>query len=121
MFTMPWNRLIGGTAVQSGDGTYVYVALGRRIVFRHPDASDLEDYFYSADGHDIEDHFCNGITDQYVWGLGGPNELILRDASGFEDNTGYGNNLGKPESGLSQRIFAEQDAQRKYHRAGRLP
>jgi RHS repeat-associated protein len=99
-----WNRLIGGSQLSHD---YAYDALGRRVAFGMDNIEDRNDYYYSSDGHNIEDHYCNGLTAQYVWGLGGPNELVLRD-SNLTTNTG-GLNLGTSDSGLTQRLYAEQD------------
>ena len=53
--------------------------------------SGRSDFYFSADGHEIEDHnnYCSGdglsITEQYVWGGGGPNSIILRDKESRHD------------------------------------
>ena len=105
-----WNRLI----TENSSAPFAYDALGQRIGQKLDGSSGRSDYYYSADGHEIEDHsnYCSGdglsITDQYVWGLGGPNELILRDS--IDTTNTDGAELGTATSGLACRLYVEQDA-----------
>src|SRR5579862_5949839 len=102
-----WNRLVTGSQFTDGE-KYEYDALGQRVADDYTHIETRSDFYYSADGHNIEDHLCNTITDQYVWVLDGPNELILRDQTETTNTGGY--NLGEASSGLGLRYYVEQDA-----------
>jgi RHS repeat-associated protein len=67
--------------------------------------STTTDIYFDTAGRDIEERVGGTVTRQYVWGLGGPDLLVLRD-----DNGGSGHNYGTATSGLSRRIFVQQDA-----------
>ena len=103
-----WNRLVTGSQLSSKK--YSYDAMGRRIGFDLAGSPTTNvDYYYSADGHDIEDRLAGSVIDQYVWSLSGPNNLILRDSS-LTSNTDDAS-LGTATSGLSQRLYVEQDVE----------
>ena len=102
-----WNRLVTGSQLSSKK--YSYDAMGRRIGFDLAGSPTTnEDYYYSADVHEIDDRLGGSVTDQYVWSLSGPNDLVLRD-SNLTSNTDDAD-LGTATSGLSQRLYVEQDA-----------
>jgi YD repeat-containing protein len=81
--------------------TYRYDAFGRRI-------SDTgTQLYYDAAGNVIEERNSTSspaATVQYVWSPIGGNTLVLRDRALYT-----GGNLGKPGSGLIERIYTIQD------------
>jgi RHS repeat-associated protein len=74
-------------------------------------SSPTETFYYTNQWQVIQDDLQSSptstpvIQDQYVWGEAYVNELVLRDT-----NTGATGNLGVTGSGLSQRLYALQDA-----------
>ena len=76
-----WNQLVtvknGSTTVAS----YTYDALGRRIT--ETDGSTTNHLYYSPQWQVIEERqngtAATDVTDQYVWGAGDVDELVLRD------------------------------------------
>jgi RHS repeat-associated protein len=83
-----WNRLV---AVQDGPTTYRYDydALGRRIEKHRLAGGQVQEsrrFLYSADWQVLEEHVRSTATGgiykpacEYVWGVRGPDDLILRD------------------------------------------
>ena len=70
-----WNRLVTGSQLSSK--TYSYDALGRRIGFDLAGSPTTNvDYYYSSDGHDIEERLGGSVTAQYVWSLSGPKTIL---------------------------------------------
>ena len=98
-----WNRPV--TAKQNGSVVYSYGYMANLNMGASTDTNNFTttDFYYSADGHEIEDRQGNAITAQYVWGLGATQNLVLRD-----DNSVSGS-LGKTSSGLGERIFVQHD------------
>ena len=88
----------GGTTIAS----YVYDADGNRI--QQTESSTTTDFYFSSAGQDLEDRQGSTVVDQYVWGIGYVNDLVLRD-----DNSSSGS-YGKSSSGLGRRLFVQQDA-----------
>jgi RHS repeat-associated protein len=95
-----WNRLVaaknGGTTVAA----YAYDALGRRVSETYSGTSTTNHLYYSSAWQDIEER-QNGtgstnVSQQYVWGLGGVDSLVLRDS--------YSGGV------RTQRLYAQQDA-----------
>ena len=98
-----WNRVV---KVENSSGsvleTYTYDAFGRRIT-ETPSAQTTKDLYFDG-SKVIEEQQSGTTTNQYVWGLGYVNSLVLRD-----DNSSSGS-YGKSNSGLGRRLFVEQDA-----------
>ena len=98
-----WNRVV---KVENSTGgvleTYTYDAFGRRIT-ETPNGQTTKDLYFDA-SKVIEEQQAGTTTNQYVWGLGYVNSLVLRD-----DNSS-GGNYGKTGSGLGRRLFVQQDA-----------
>ena len=99
-----WNRL---KQVKNSSGTvlvtYNYDALGRRIV-EAVNGGNTTDLYFDTTGHVIEERQGSTVTRQYVWGLGAPDQLVLRD-----DNIAGTHNYGRTSGGLTERIFVQQD------------
>ena len=98
-----WNRVV---KVENSSGgvleTYTYDAFGRRIT-ETPNGQTTKDLYFDG-SKVIEEQQAGTTTNQYVWGLGYVNSLVLRD-----DNSS-GGNYGKTGSGLGRRLFVQQDA-----------
>jgi RHS repeat-associated protein len=99
-----WNRWVG-----DGSNSTNYLANGFLAGSTDSDGATIDTY-YSADWQVLEDqlhHFGGGLfstKDQYIWGAGSLDNLVLRD-----DNSSSGN-LGVSGSFLGERLYAEQDA-----------
>ena len=94
-----WNRLV---TVKSGSTTlasYAYDALSRRIT--ETTGSTVDQIYYSPDWQVVEERrggtSASNLSQQYVWGAGYVDQLILRDS--YTSGT------------LSQRLYVQQDAQ----------
>ena len=99
-----WNRIVKvENSSSSVLETYTYDAMGRRIT-ETPTGQTTKDLYFNTDGNVIEEQQAGTTTNQYVWGLGYQNSLVLRD-----DNSTSGN-YGKTGSGLGRRTFVQQDA-----------
>lgn len=98
-----WNRPV--TVKQNGSVVYSYAYMANLNMGASTDTNNFTttDFYYSADGREIEDRQGSAVTTQYVWGLGPIQNLVLRD-----DNSVSGS-LGKTGSGLGERIFAQHD------------
>jgi RHS repeat-associated protein len=76
-----WNRLIqikNGSTVLA---TYSYDAEGRRVL--ETDGSNpTRDIYFNSGWQVVEEDVSGSVKDQYVWGLNGSDELVMRDASG---------------------------------------
>jgi RHS repeat-associated protein len=97
-----WNRQVaaksGGTTLVS----YTYDAASNRIT--RTASSTTTDYLLTSAGQVIEGRQGSTVSNQYVWGLGYMNDLVLRD-----DNSTSGS-YGKSSSGLGRRIYVQQDS-----------
>ena len=97
-----WNQLV---AVKNSSDTtiagYTYNAAGERVTETH--GLTTTDIYFSGSWQEIEDRIGSTVTAQYVWGLTGINDLLLRD-----DNSVSGN-LGITGSGLGERLYAQKD------------
>lgn len=99
-----WNRIVKvENSSSSVLETYTYDAFGRRIT-ETPTGQTTKDLYFNSNGNVIEEQQAGTTTNQYVWGLGYQNDLVLRD-----DNSTSGN-YGKTGSGLGRRAFVQQDA-----------
>jgi hypothetical protein len=108
-----WNRLI--KLEQSGFAleTRSYYATGEMSSDTDNCQSVTTQSYYSMDWQAVEDDTRTGsgfppppfvVANQYVWGLGYVDDLVLRD-----DNSTTGS-LGVTASHLGRRIFSQQDA-----------
>ena len=98
-----WNRPV--TAKENGSVVYSYGYMANLNMGASTDTNNFTttDFYYSADGHELEDRNGITVTAQYVWGLGATQNLVLRD-----DNSLSGS-FGKTGSGLGERIFVQHD------------
>ena len=97
-----WNRLAqikNGTTVIAN---YKYDANGDRVQETHGSATT--DVYFDVSKQALEERQGSTVIDQYVWGAGHSNNLVLRD-----DNSA-GGNIGLTGSGLGRRIYVQQDA-----------
>jgi RHS repeat-associated protein len=101
-----WNRQVTVKATNNTTvlETFVYGAASHPIVENNGSGND--NWYYSAQGQVIEETYST-TYDQFVWGLGYVNELILRDRNADGASTG---GLGKTGSGLEERIYSQYDA-----------
>ncbi len=121
----PWNRLVEVTDGQTVVGKYEYDALNRRVK-KHLDSQSPESpngidtyvhYFYNRRWQVLETRDTDTETAgaetllakyQHVWSARYIDAPILRDADADDDSqTG---NLGKPASGLEERLYYVGDA-----------
>ena len=98
-----WNQIVSvkDASTNSILESYSNDALGRRIT--DTIGSTTTDSFFNG-GNVIEERQGSTVTNQYVWGVGYNNILVLRD-----DNSTSGS-LGKTSSGLGRRIYVQWDA-----------
>jgi RHS repeat-associated protein/uncharacterized delta-60 repeat protein len=99
-----WNRLAGfdnnndGDSLDSADVTYSADALGRRIARGpHTTSATPTDLYYSSDWQVLEERAGGFLANQYVWGLGYVDSLVLRDspATIFADTSFDGDGVKK--------------------------
>ena len=98
-----WNRPVTVEESSSVVYSFSYMAVSTMASSTDTNNFTTTDFYYSADGHEIEDRQGSAVTAQYVWGLGAIQNLVLRD-----DNSVSGS-LGKTGSGLGERIFVQHD------------
>jgi len=103
-----WNRMIYTSSGFGGDGYFTYDAQGRRTY----ESAYGEERYYDAAGQEIQDGVDGYgsspvIIAQYVWGLGYVNDMVLRDDSFVNFESG---NLGITGSELNRRTYVQQDA-----------
>ena len=98
-----WNRM---TSAAGGFHLYAYDAINRRPALTIC-GSQITDSYYTTDWQVLEEDSRAGgtVQNQYVWGLGYIDDLVLRD-----DNSITGLNYGTATSGLGRRLYAQQDA-----------
>ena len=89
----------------SGGEVFAYDADGRRSALTIR-SNTITDTYYSIDWQVLQENSrsTGAVLDQYVWGLGYVDDLVLRD-----DNSTSGS-YGKSGSGLGRRVYAQQDA-----------
>jgi RHS repeat-associated protein len=95
-----WNRLVQLASAGSTVAIYQYDGLGRRAVKQRYSGgvlSETRQLFYSAGWQVLEERTSTTAERQFVWGLRGPDDLVLRD----RDTTGNGT--------LNERLYALQD------------
>lgn len=102
-----WNRLVavknGGTTLTS----YSFDAAGNRIT---EGAGTPTDLYFSSAGQVLEERQTSTVTNQYVWGLGYVNDLVLRDhltTAGGLDNSF--NSTGKVTTSVGTGAVAYSD------------
>ena len=97
-----WNRLVRMHTIFSNVAIFTYDANGNRIT--NVASSTTTQLYNSSAGQALEERRSGTVVDQYVWGLMGVNQPVLRD-----DRATSGS-LGKSSSGLGRRFYAQQDA-----------
>jgi RHS repeat-associated protein len=100
-----WNQLV---SVYDTNGTTRLLTVAddateRMIKYDNGSAGDL----YYSGTQLIESRYA-AVYNQYVWGMGYVNDVLVRDRNG-DSNTGTGS-LGEGNSGLEERVYAQQDA-----------
>ena len=102
-----WNRQVTVKATNNTTvlETFVYGAPAHPLVENNGSGNDH--WYYSAQGQVIEETYTT-TYDQYIWGLGYVNELVLRDRNA--DGSAASGGLGKTGSGLEERIYSQYDA-----------
>jgi RHS repeat-associated protein len=101
-----WNHPVqiknsGGTTIE----TFSNNATGH-VIIENNGAGD-DHWYYSDQGQVVEEKYSSSY-DQFVWGLGYINNLILRDRNA--DGNGATGDLGLTGSGLEERYYAQHDA-----------
>jgi RHS repeat-associated protein len=101
-----WNHPVqiknsGGTTIE----TFSNDATGH-VIIENNGAGD-DHWYYSDTGQVVEEKYSSSY-DQFVWGLGYINDLILRDRNA--DGNGATGDLGLTGSGLEERYYAQHDA-----------
>ena len=92
-----WNKLVAVKSAGTTVAAYAYDALSRRVTESY--GATTNHLYYSSAWQVIEERqngtAVSNLTYQYVWGLGGVNQLVLRD--GFSSGA------------FSQRLYAHWD------------
>jgi RHS repeat-associated protein len=95
-----WDRLVTAKNGATTVAAYAYDALGRRVSETYSGTSTTNHLYYSSAWQDIEERLngtgSSNVSQQYVWGLGGVDSLVLRDS--------YSGGV------KTQRLYAQQDA-----------
>ena len=97
-----WNRLVRMHTSLSTVAIFTYDANGNRIT--NVASSTTTQLYNSLAGQSLEERRSGTVFQQYVWGLMGVNQLVLRD------DASTGGSLGISGSGLSRRLYGQQDA-----------
>ena len=74
-----WNRLVQVKSGSTVVATYGYDALNRRVT--QVTALGSFDYYYSKDWQILQENSSGTLLNQFVWGLRGVDDVILRDAT----------------------------------------
>jgi len=98
-----WNRLVSVSSGTTVLANYSHDGAGRRI--SETEGGTTTDLYYSNQWQVLEERQSGVTTAQYVWGPFYVNQIILRDSN----LTSVGE-LGVTGSGLSLRVFLQQDA-----------
>lgn len=94
-----WNRLVQVKDSSNNVlSSYGYDAAGRRI--QEASGGVTRDLYYSSGWQVLEERMSGVTKNQYVWGLGYIDALVLRDRDA-DANSG---------NGLEERLYAQQDA-----------
>jgi RHS repeat-associated protein len=102
-----WNRLVEvKDSEEQTLATYAYDAMGRRTQETH--GQTTRDLYYSAAWQVIEDREGGDVKAQQVWSAVYVDAMVLRDVDA-DGSSGTGD-LGRPGSGLEQRLYAQTDA-----------
>jgi len=98
-----WSRLVSVSSGSTLLATYSYDGTGRRVT--EAENSVTTDLYYSNQWQVLEERQSGTVTAQYVWGPFYVNQIVLRDSN----PTSLGE-LGITSSGLSLRVYFQQDA-----------
>src|SRR5665213_2754454 len=103
-----WNMLVAvkDTANSATLNSFTIDATG--MVATSGGGTNPAYWFYTPDNRLIETWYTTGIYNQYVWGLGYVNSLILRDRN--SDGNMSSGDYGLTHSGLDERLYVQQDA-----------
>jgi RHS repeat-associated protein len=102
-----WNRLVEvKDSEEQTLATYAYDAAGRRIQETH--GQRTRELYYSPAWQVIEDREGGDVKAQQVWSAVYVDAMVLRDVDA-DGSSGTGD-LGRPGSGLEQRLYAQTDA-----------
>lgn len=102
-----WNRIVCYvTGGEYAPTFYSYDADGR-LISSTPYYEPTNDIYYDSQWQDIQEGSGSTAVEQYVWGVGNINQVVLCDSAAYPSD---GGNLGISGSGLSNRAYYQQDA-----------